>query len=89
MSTGRGANAAADFAANKTIQVLNLASSMLIGNDNSQGILTGVPTISGSGVNSNTSLIGEVLHTLTVGQVPPHTHNLQRNDLDGEREPYP
>ena len=45
---------------------------MLIGNDNSQGLLSGVPTISGSGINSNTSLIGEVLHTLTAGQLPAH-----------------
>lgn len=71
---GRGANAAADFAANKPIQVFNMTGSMQISNDFLSGILTGVPDISGT-ANANGSIIGEVLHTLTVGQLPQHTHN--------------
>ena len=48
---------------------------MLVGNDQSNGILSGVPVISGSGINSNTSLIGETLHTITAAQLPSHTHS--------------
>ena len=75
VSTGRGANAAADYAANKTILVLPLSGTMLVGNDSSNGILTGVPVISGGGINANTSLIGEPLHTITAAQLPSHTHS--------------
>ena len=75
VSTGRGANAAADYAANKTILVLSLAGTMLVGNDQNNGILSGVPVISGSGINSNTSIIGETLHTITAAQLPSHTHS--------------
>lgn len=71
---GRGANAAADFAANKPIQVFNMGSSMQISNDFASGILSGVPFISGNG-NTNGSIIGEVLHTLITGELSPHTHN--------------
>lgn len=75
VSGGRGANPAADYAANKTIQVLNLAGTMVVGNDLFQNILSGVPTISGGGIETNTSIIGEVFHTLTAGQLPAHTHS--------------
>ena len=75
VSTGRGANSSSDFSANKTITVLPLSGTMLIANDFGNGTLTGVPVISGSGSGTNTSIIGEVLHTLTVGQLPSHTHN--------------
>jgi len=75
VSTGRGANAAADYAANKTILVLPLAGTMLVGNDQNNGILTGVPVIAGSGINSNTSFIGETFHTITAAQLPSHTHS--------------
>jgi microcystin-dependent protein len=75
VSTGRGANAAADFAANKTIQVLDLSGTGLIGNDNGTNRLGSVPAISGT-INVNGSLIGENLHTLVVGEIPSHTHNV-------------
>ena len=75
VSSGRGANAAADYAANKTILVLPLAGTMLVGNDQNNGILTGVPVIAGSGINSNTSFIGETFHTITAAQLPSHTHS--------------
>ena len=74
VSGGRGANAAADFAANKTIQMFNLSGSLLIGSDNFQGVLTGVPVISGGGINSPTSTIGAVFNTLSVANLPAHTH---------------
>ena len=48
---------------------------MLVGNDQNNGILSGVPVISGSGINSNTSIIGETLHTITAAQLPSHTHS--------------
>lgn len=70
---GRGANAAADFAANKPIQVLNLAGSMQVGNDAGQGVLAGVPIISGGGADTNTSLIGGVLSSLLTTNLPAYT----------------
>jgi hypothetical protein len=73
---GRGANAAADYAANKQIAVFSMAGSMQIGNDQGTGVLNGLPVIFGSGPNFNLSLVGEVFHTNAVGELPAHTHNI-------------
>jgi hypothetical protein len=73
VSGGRGANGGADFAANKTIQVLDLSGTGVIGNDNSTGRLSGVPVVSGNG-QTNLSIIGENLHTLSIAETPAHTH---------------
>lgn len=65
---GRGANAAADFAANKPLQTLNLAGMSVIGQDAGTGRLSGVPVVNGS-ANILGSTIGENLHTLTLAEL--------------------
>lgn len=75
---GRGANPAADFAAGKPIQVLDIAGSGIIGVDNSTGRLTSVPVISGN-PNVPGCLLGENLHTITVGETAQHTHSGSTN----------
>jgi hypothetical protein len=74
VSGGRGANPAADFAANKSIQVLDMSGTGIIGQDNVTGRLTGVPVTSGS-ANAPGGIIGENLHTLTNTELPGHFHN--------------
>lgn len=65
---GRGANAAADFAAGKPIQVLDVAGAGIIGADNSTGRLTGVPVVNGS-ISVPGSTIGEDFHTLSLAEI--------------------
>lgn len=74
VSGGRGANPAADFAANKTIQVLDMSGTSVIGQDNATGRLTGVPITSGS-ANAPGGVLGENLHTLSNTELPAHFHN--------------
>lgn len=83
VSTGRGANAAADFAANKTIQLLNGRNVVLGGLDDmgnsTAGGYAGVPVVVG-GVTTAGSIIGETTHTLTSGEIAAHTHPSTVND---------
>lgn len=69
VSGGRGANAAADFAANKTITLLNASGRLLAGLDNMSGtpagVLTGGTTLAGNG--------GEQTHVLTISELPSVT----------------
>jgi hypothetical protein len=71
--TTRGANAAADFAANKQIQVYDKRGKGVVGVDTMGGSattrLSGVPVTSGS-TTAPGSVIGENLHTLTLAQIP-------------------
>lgn len=64
VSGGLGASAAADWAANKTI-TLPLAESRVFG-------VVG----SGSGLSTRTfgEIVGEEQHTLTIDEMPPHSH---------------
>jgi len=68
VSTGRGANAAADFAANKTIQLLDWRGYVPGGLDDmgnsAASRFAGVPVVSGD-VTTAGSIIGETTHTLT------------------------
>lgn len=77
VSTGRGANAAADFAANKTITLPDKRGYIPGGLDDmgnsAASRYTGVPVVSGD-VTTAGSVIGESLHTLTSGEIPAHTH---------------
>lgn len=77
VSGGRGASAAADFAAHKTIQVLGWQGTTPVGVDTMGGgtttKLTGVPVTSG-GLTVPGSVFGENLHSLTSGENGPHTH---------------
>lgn len=74
--TTRGANAAADFAANKQIQVYDKRGKGLMCVDTMGGVATtrlaGVPVTSGS-LTAPGSVIGENLHTLIASQIPPIT----------------
>lgn len=71
--TPRGANAAADFAANKAIQTPDMRGSATIGVDNMASggstFLAGIPVVSG-GTTVPGSLIGENLHQLSVAETP-------------------
>lgn len=72
------AAALADFAAGKTIQLLDARGMGLMGLDtmgnSAAGRLSGVPFVSG---NSSTagSVAGENTHVLVTGEMAPHTHN--------------
>jgi hypothetical protein len=77
---GRGANAAADWAANKTIALPDGRSAGLIGFDDmgasAAGRVSSAPTEnSGDGVTEG-SIIGANTHTLLTAQMPAHAHSL-------------
>lgn len=69
---GRGASAAADYAANKTIALPDLRGRVTAGKDN----------MGGADASRLSNIVGTTLgivggnqaHTLTVGQLPPHKH---------------
>jgi len=73
---GRGASAAADWAANKPITVPDVRGRGLIGKDDMGGTPANRVTIAGSGLSGSTSGIagGAQNHTLSVGEMPSHTH---------------
>lgn len=76
-AVSRGANASADFAANRRIQVLDMRGTAMLGMDTMQGGATsrygGVPVVSGNASTAG-SIIGESLHTLTQTEMPVHYH---------------
>ena len=86
VSGGRGANAAADFAANKTIGTYNMQGTGIMGMDtmggNASTLLSGVPVINGSATIAG-SLLGENLHSLIATENGVHTHlqNLHNHGL--------
>jgi hypothetical protein len=73
VETTRGANPAADFAANLQITLLDLGGIAQLGMDDMGGkasdFYAGVPAITGSPSIAG-SFIGETLHTLTAAQIP-------------------
>jgi hypothetical protein len=75
--TTRGTNAAADFAANKQIQVYDKRGKGDIGVDTMQGgattRLSGVPVQSGSSTAPG-SVVGENLHALITAELAVHSH---------------
>jgi hypothetical protein len=75
---GRGASAAADWAANKTIALLNGRSASLMGLDDMGNSAAGLLPISGIFVNGAAttvgSLLGENTHTMTEAEIRAHTH---------------
>jgi hypothetical protein len=72
-----GANAAADFAANKAIAVPNMNGLALMGADSQNGstslFLVGVPVTRGSRTVP-LSVVGEYFHSITSAENGPHTH---------------
>lgn len=77
VSSGRGASAAADYAANKTIALPDARRTALIGFDDmgnsAAGGLTLAPVVTG-GPTTTGSILGQSTHTLTEAQLPAHTH---------------
>lgn len=78
VSTGRGATAAADFAANKTIALPDHRGAHLVGFDdmgNTAGsFFASAPVVSGSGILAG-SIMGANTHTLLTTEAPAHTHS--------------
>lgn len=76
VSTGRGANAAADFAANKTITLLDWRGYVPGGLDDmgnsAASRWTGVPVVSGDTITAG-SILGEATNTLLTANLPPYT----------------
>ncbi|SHN69132.1 hypothetical protein [Bradyrhizobium erythrophlei] len=75
--TTRGANAAADFAALKQIEVLDLRGTAMYGMDTmgagATTLLSGVPVVSGA-ANLAGSILGENLHALIKAELAAHNH---------------
>jgi hypothetical protein len=71
----RGANAAADYAANKALATPEMQGAGLIGADEASAFLAGVPVSVGSSTTT-ASILGENLHALTSGENGPHTHTI-------------
>lgn len=78
VSTGRGASAAADFAANKTIGLPDHRSATIVGFDDmgnsAAGLAASAPVVSGSAILAG-STIGANTHTLLTAEAPAHTHS--------------
>ena len=78
-ASSRGANAAADYAANKAIAVYNMNGTGITGSDSQNGssstLLAGVPVISGNSTTPG-SVVGENLHSLTAAENGPHNHTI-------------
>jgi microcystin-dependent protein len=80
VSSGRGANADSDWAANKTITLPDLRGRVTAGKDNMGGTTASRMTSAGSGITGTTlgTSGGTETHTLTAGQsgLPLHGHAL-------------
>ena len=76
VSTGRGANAAADFAANKTIGLLDWRGYVPGGLDDmgnsAASRFTDIPIVSGDVVTAG-SIVGSATNTLITANLPPYT----------------
>lgn len=83
VSTGRGASASADWAANKTLQLLNLQNCVPGGLDDmgntAAGGFANVPVITGNATTAG-SVIGESLHQLVTGELAQHDHGVFIHD---------
>lgn len=79
VSGGRGASAAADWSANKTITLIDKRGRVSVGKDNMGGTAANRVTTAGSGVDGSSLAAtgGAETHTLTVAQIPAHSHNLR------------
>lgn len=87
VSTTRGANAVADFNANKRLAMPDGRGGSLIGVDNSSSNLAGVPVVAGNTTTPG-STFGENLHALTSGENGAHTHVNTLSD-PGHRHTFP
>lgn len=82
VSGGRGANALADYNANKTIATFDMRGTGQGGVDTMGGgattRLTGVPIVSGSAIIPG-SILGENLHALLLAELAAHNHQVTTN----------
>lgn len=78
VSGGRGASAAADWAANKTIVVPDMRGRVAAGKDDMGGTAANRLTAGGSGLAGATmgKAGGAETHTLDTTQIPSHSHTL-------------
>lgn len=90
VSTGRGASAVADFAANKTIELPDFRAGAPAGFDDMGNLaLTGygsAPVVKGSGILAG-SILGSPVHTLTAAQLPVTTPAGTINQVTGTIAP--
>lgn len=80
VSSGRGASAAADFAANKTIALPDLRGRTSVGKDDMGGTAASRLTVGGAGITGTTlgAAGGVESVALTVAQLAAHTHASQQ-----------
>ncbi|MGE0701282.1 MAG: phage tail protein [Hyphomicrobiaceae bacterium] len=78
VSGGRGANAAADFAAHKTITLPDARGRVIAGQDDMGGTSANRLTGQSGGVNGDDlgATGGAETHTLTTTEMPSHTHSI-------------
>lgn len=77
VSGGRGANAAADFAAAKRLTLPDFRGTSVVGFDdmgNSAASLLGTAPVVSGGVTTTGSILGANTHALTTGQLASHSH---------------
>jgi hypothetical protein len=82
--SGRGASAAADFAANKTIQTLSWQGVTPVGIDTGAVVVTnylaGVPVVSGNQYTPG-SIFGSNTHSITLGEAPAGINSAGSNSI--------
>jgi hypothetical protein len=85
---GRGASAAADWSADKTIQLpdkrLYIPGGLADMGNTALVLPTGVPIVSGDATTAG-SRIGATLHTLTAAQLAEHTHGGRTDFMDSNQ----
>lgn len=87
VSGGRGASAAADFAANKTITLFDLRGSTLVGLDDMGGAAAsrlGSATFTTGNSTTGGSICGENTHVLTAAELAAHTHTVGTLSIGAE-----
>src|SRR5690606_29796613 len=74
VSGGRGVSAAEDWAANKTIALIDKRGRVSVGKDDMGGTAASRMTTAGAGIAGNTlgAAGGTQTHTLTIAQMPSH-----------------
>lgn len=77
-----GANAAADFAAHKQIALPDCRGRVTAGKDTMGGVDAGLITTNDAQGDKVGGIAGEEDHTLTIPEMPAHTHGIQGSKYD-------